>query len=65
MVVYINDVQKMAYNDPRPYWTYSKIKFYKCSTDFGNPSGISIIKVILLAHFAYILIFLYKNFKKI
>ena len=31
-------VAKLAYKEPRPYWTHSDIKSFKCQNDFEGPS---------------------------
>lgn len=36
----INNALKVAFRDPRPYWTFPAVKvLYHCSKGFGNPSG--------------------------
>ena len=33
---------KIAYHDPRPYFTSDEITPYGCSSEYGNPSGHSL-----------------------
>ncbi len=40
--MYIMNLTKMAYHEPRPFMTTDKIKIYGCSSEYGNPSGHSI-----------------------
>lgn len=35
----VMNVTKLSYANPRPYWVSSDIIAYKCSNQFGNPSG--------------------------
>ena len=35
----VMNVTKLSYADPRPYWISQEIIAYKCSNQFGNPSG--------------------------
>ena len=36
---FIKDTFKLFYHDPRPFWVYTDIKSFRCSTSYGNPSG--------------------------
>ncbi len=38
-VMLVMNVTKLSYADPRPYWVASDIVAYKCSNQYGNPSG--------------------------
>jgi membrane-associated phospholipid phosphatase len=40
--LWIMNVTKMGYHDPRPYMSDDKILPYDCSHEYGNPSGHSI-----------------------
>ncbi len=33
------NITKLSYADPRPYWASQDVTAFKCSTQFGNPSG--------------------------
>jgi hypothetical protein len=44
-VVYLTDVLKLLYSDPRPYWKYSDVDGIRCSTGWGNPSGHASISI--------------------
>jgi len=39
----ITDIFKLDYAEPRPYWVSPTITAYKCSSQFGHPSGHSSI----------------------
>jgi len=36
---FTQNMMKMIYHEPRPYWVSEKIMPMKCHTGFGNPSG--------------------------
>jgi len=36
---------KTFYSNPRPYWSSENIKAWSCSSDFGNPSGHSMLSM--------------------
>ena len=40
--MFVMNLTKMAYHEPRPYMTTEKIKVFGCSAEYGNPSGHSI-----------------------
>jgi len=40
--MFVMNLTKMAYHEPRPYMTTDKIKVFGCSAEYGNPSGHSI-----------------------
>ena len=42
VMVFIMNVFKLSYHDPRPFWVSSNIKAYGCSMQYGNPSGHSL-----------------------
>ena len=39
LAVYIDNIMKIIYNNPRPYWVDPAIKILACNGGFGNPSG--------------------------
>lgn len=39
VIMTVMNVTKLSYADPRPYWSSENVMAYKCSQDFGNPSG--------------------------
>ena len=43
LIVYLHDIMKLIYNDPRPFWLNSILFQGKCETSYGNPSGHSLI----------------------
>ena len=38
-VVYLHDIMKLLYGDPRPFWINSILFKGKCETSYGNPNG--------------------------
>lgn len=42
VTIYIMNVTKIGYHDPRPYMSDDQIIPYDCSHEYGNPSGHSI-----------------------
>ena len=39
VLIIANNVSKMSYLEPRPYWASDKVKTYTCEKGFGSPSG--------------------------
>jgi membrane-associated phospholipid phosphatase len=39
MAAYIDNIMKIIYNNPRPYWVNKNIVVVECNGGFGNPSG--------------------------
>ena len=39
---------KLIYNDPRPFWVSDKVSPFKCSVQYGNPSGHTMIGFMML-----------------
>jgi len=37
--LFLMNITKMAYHDPRPFMTDDRIAEYGCSNEYGNPSG--------------------------
>ena len=42
---HVSSVLKLAYHGPRPYWASDDILAYKCSSDYGSPSGHSSVSM--------------------
>ena len=40
--IFVMNITKMAYHEPRPYMVDSKLEPYGCSAEYGNPSGHSL-----------------------
>jgi membrane-associated phospholipid phosphatase len=40
-----NGLLKLFYHQPRPYWVSDNIRAYKCSKEYGFPSGHSSISM--------------------
>ena len=38
-IIIVQNVMKLSYADPRPYWVYPDVQALSCSGSFGNPSG--------------------------
>jgi membrane-associated phospholipid phosphatase len=38
-------VLKSLYRNPRPYWVSKNVEAWSCNTDFGNPSGHSMLSM--------------------
>ena len=43
---YLDNILKLLYQDPRPYFVNTEIIPYKTDTDFGNPSGHSLASTV-------------------
>ena len=41
-MVYLHDLMKLLYAEPRPFWLNSELLKGKCETSYGNPSGHSL-----------------------
>lgn len=52
--IYMNDVLKMSYANPRPYWTDDDVDAVKCDNGFGNPSGHAMFTAPGMMFLAYI-----------
>lgn len=39
----LNNVLKISYADPRPFWSSDDVQAYHCSAEYGNPSGHAMI----------------------
>jgi membrane-associated phospholipid phosphatase len=42
VMIFVMNVFKLSYHDPRPFWVDPEITGYECSTQYGNPSGHSL-----------------------
>lgn len=69
-VVYLHDIMKILYRDPRPFWI-NKILFQgQCETSYGNPSGHSLLSFYFYLSLSYYICMLEnvknnKTYKKI
>ena len=55
LMVYLHDLMKLIYNDPRPFWLNTILFQGKCETSYGNPSGHSLISFYFFLSFGYYL----------
>ena len=44
-MTHVSGVLKLLYHQPRPYWVSDGVRAYKCSKDYGFPSGHSSISM--------------------
>lgn len=61
-IVYLHDVMKLLYGDPRPFWLNSILFQGSCETSYGNPSGHSLTSFFFLLSLSYYICML-DNFK--
>ena len=54
-IVYIHDIMKLMYGDPRPFWINSILFQGNCETSYGNPSGHSLTAFFFFLSFCYYL----------
>ena len=47
LITYICSIMKIFYHDPRPYWEDSSIEAKECYSEYGNPSGHSMMSILL------------------
>ena len=47
MITYLCSILKLIYHDPRPYWVSSKVQAFECYSEYGNPSGHSMMSIVL------------------
>ena len=59
-IVYLHDLMKLIYSDPRPFWVDSLLLKGKCETSYGNPSGHSLISFYFYLSFCYYLCQIHK-----
>ena len=52
-MVYIQDILKLFYADPRPFWINTILFQGKCETSYGNPSGHSLTSFYFILSFCY------------
>ena len=43
--IFFSDLPKLLYAEPRPFWSTDSIEALKCSAQYGQPSGHSMIGV--------------------
>ena len=53
LVVYLHDIMKLIYNDPRPFWHNTILFQGNCEVSYGNPSGHSLISFYFFLSFGY------------
>lgn len=53
-IIYLTDILKLLYSEPRPYWKYSEVDGVRCSTGWGNPSGHASLSMGVLAYYSLI-----------
>ena len=46
-ITYICSILKIFYNDPRPYWVDNEVEAKECYSEYGNPSGHSMMSILL------------------
>ena len=54
-IVYLHDILKLIYSDPRPFWLNTILFQGKCETSYGNPSGHSLMSFYFYLSFSYYL----------
>ena len=52
-VIYLHDVLKLLYGDPRPFWLNSILFKGSCETSYGNPSGHSLTSFFFFLSMSY------------
>ena len=52
-MVYLHDVIKLFYGDPRPFWINNILFQGECETSYGNPSGHSLNSFYFFLSFCY------------
>lgn len=50
-ITYVCSVLKIIYHDPRPYWENSDVEAKECYSEYGNPSGHSMMSILLFGMF--------------
>ena len=55
LIVYLHDLMKLIYSDPRPFWIKTILFQDKCETSYGNPSGHSLVSFFSYLSFSYYL----------
>lgn len=53
LAVYVSNVLKIVYSDPRPYWKYAEVAAVKCETSWGNPSGHALMSACFVSYYVY------------
>lgn len=46
LITYLCSIIKMIYHNPRPYWVSPNVQALECYSEYGNPSGHSMMSVI-------------------
>ena len=52
-MIYLHDLLKLIYSDPRPFWLNTVLFQGKCETSYGNPSGHSLLSFFFYLSFSY------------
>jgi membrane-associated phospholipid phosphatase len=52
-VIYLTDLLKIIYSDPRPYWKYAEVEGVNCATGWGNPSGHSSLSIAMTVFYSF------------
>jgi len=47
IISYLCSILKIFYHDPRPYWVNSQVEAKVCYSEYGNPSGHSMMSILL------------------
>jgi membrane-associated phospholipid phosphatase len=58
LILYVNGMLKLVYEEPRPFWVSPDITSNECLKEFGNPSGHCFI-----ASFFFLTIYLHKYYE--
>lgn len=45
VMLFVMNMTKLWYHEPRPFWEDARISAFDCSTQFGNPSGHSLFSM--------------------
>lgn len=47
LITYLCSILKLIYHDPRPYWMSQSVQAFECLSEYGNPSGHSMMSILL------------------
>jgi membrane-associated phospholipid phosphatase len=39
LILVFTNITKLGYHDPRPFWVWTDVQAFACSSQYGNPSG--------------------------
>jgi membrane-associated phospholipid phosphatase len=51
--VFIQNIMKMLYREPRPFWEDPSVFTGECALEYGNPSGHSMMAAVISVSFAF------------